>query len=373
MEERKERLEERDWLVHLLQIDGVGAKTAERIAKRLGAFAALETVSADFLREQLGLGVDLARTLQREMKGENVLRTKEKLRETGVSIWTIYDADYPAALAEVYDRPLVLYYKGKRAAEALARPMLSIVGTRSPTAYGKRVARELAAGVSGRGWTIVSGMARGIDSEAHRGALEAGGLTVAVLGSGVDVVYPWENEKLYERILENGCVISEYPPGTRPRKGFFPRRNRIISGLGKGTVVVEAAQRSGALITADLALEQGKEVFAVPGPIFSPQSAGPHLLIQQGAKLVTSSADILAEFPDGEGKKSDGKRDESFAAQLTVEEALVLEAIGYDATPFEQIAAQSSLPIPRLQAILLSLQLKRCIEQLPGSRYWRIV
>ena len=198
-------------------------------------------------------------------------------------------------MKEIAQPPWVLYIKGM--SPSFPTACLAVVGTRQPTNYGRRVARKMAAEIASRGWVVVSGMAAGIDSEAHRGALEADGKTVAVLGTGVDVVYPRHLRSLYAELVEKGAVCSEMPPGTAPHPGLFPRRNRIISGLSVGTLVVEAAERSGALITADFSMEQGREVFAVPGPVTSEKSAGTNRLIQQGAKCVTGVQDILEEFP----------------------------------------------------------------------------
>ena len=202
------------------------------------------------------------------------------------------DEEYPAILREIARPPLALFVRGNPIPDA---ERIAVVGSRAASQYGKRVAEEIAMGVASRGVTVVSGAAQGIDSAAHKGALRAG-RTVAVLGCGVDVVYPKSNAKLIAEIAETGVVLSEYPPGTQPFPAFFPQRNRIISGLCRGTLVVEAAERSGWLITAELALSEGRDVFAVPGSIYSDLSRGCHRLIQQGAKLAASAEDILSEY-----------------------------------------------------------------------------
>lgn len=286
-------LEEKDWIVALSQIKGVGPATIKRLKAFFETLTAIDSQDAGLM--QTGLRENVIRRIRSELKDEYVARVKETLYRKNIRTWTMWCSDYPQALLHTYDPPVVLY--GRFEGEAFERPQLSIVGTRTPSHYGRGCARRMASELAERGWGIVSGMAYGIDTEAHRGVLDAGGNTVAVLGCGVDVVYPRENRKLYEEIWRTGVILSEYPPGTRPQKGFFPRRNRIISGLTLGTVVVEAAKKSGSLITAHSALEQGRDVFAVPGSIRSPQSEGPHRLIQQGAKLVTSADDVVEEFP----------------------------------------------------------------------------
>src|SRR5262249_44743724 len=206
-----------------------------------------------------------------------------------------HDEEFPAALREIFDPPLTIYTRGNRA--LMKEPAVAIVGSRRPTAYGRAVARRLAMDLAQKGLVIISGMARGVDSAAHEGAIEVGGNTIAVLGTGIDVPYPAENKKLYEQIGAKGLLISEFPLGTFPAPQNFPIRNRVISGLSLGVVVVEAAQYSGSLITARLAMEQNREVFAVPGSVTNKNSWGPHVLIKQGAKLVQDWQDVMEEMP----------------------------------------------------------------------------
>ncbi len=237
-----------------------------------------------------------------EAIGNNLLDLREKIdmhkmaatwEKKGIGVVCAADADFPDRLRRIFDPPQVLYYRGRLPQDEL---LIGIVGARRASAYGRNAAKALAAGVVAGGAGVVSGAARGIDSAAHEGALEAGGYTVAVLGCGVDVVYPPENGKLLARIAEQGAIVSEYWPGGEPLPHHFPVRNRIISGLSHGVTVVEAAEKSGSLITADWALEQGRDVFAVPGSIFSATSAGANRLLKQGAKPVTTAADILEEY-----------------------------------------------------------------------------
>ena len=229
-----------------------------------------------------------------EAANRNVSAELPRLERLGIRLLDLYHADYPARLRSIADPPPVLFVKGElRAADQQA---IAMVGSRRASPYGRHVAAELAAGLAGRGFTVVSGMALGADAAAHEGCLRAGGRTIAVLGSGIDVVYPPEHIALYERIAAAGAVLSEYPPGTPPTRSSFPVRNRIISGLALGVVVVEAPEKSGALITAAHALEQGREVFAVPGSVNSTQSRGSHQLLRDGARLVESVEDILEEL-----------------------------------------------------------------------------
>jgi DNA processing protein len=278
------------------------------------------------------------------------------------------DAEYPAPLKAVPVPPPFLLVRGElRGEDALA---LAIVGSRHATAYGLGVAERLAADLAARGATIVSGFARGIDSAAHRGALAAGGRTIAVLGCGVDVPYPPENRKLVGRVLERGALISQFPMGTPALPGHFPLRNRTIAGLALGTIVVEAAERSGALITAGHAGELGREVFAVPGPVTSETSRGANRLIQDGAKLVQGWEDVVAELPpvwrrcltEGAGAEAPGPAPEG-------DEPRVLALLGGEPIHIDQVIDRSGVPSGRAAAALLSLELKGWVRHLPGQHY----
>ncbi len=229
-----------------------------------------------------------------EAANRNVADELARLQRLGIRVIDLYHADYPARLRTISDAPAVLFVKGTLL--PADQQAMAIVGSRRASPYGRHVAAELAAGLAGRGFTVVSGMALGADAAAHEGCLRAGGRTIAVLGSGLDIVYPPEHVALYERIAAAGAVISEYPPGTPPARTNFPVRNRLISGLALGVVVVEAPEKSGALITATHALEQGREVFAVPGSVNSSQNRGAHQLLRDGARLVESVEDILEEL-----------------------------------------------------------------------------
>ena len=283
----------------------------------------------------------------------------------GVNLIPFTSSFYPENLANIYDPPLVLYVRGKLKKED--ERAVAIVGTRRATSYGKVAARKLARELAQAGITVVSGMARGIDTAAHEGALEAGGRTVAVLGCGVDIVYPPENSSLMQEIIRRGAVISEFPLGTRPLAYNFPRRNRIISGLSKGVVVVEAPLKSGAIITADYALEEGREVFAVPGPITSPYAKGTNRLIKEGAKIVEDISDILEELNLTRLKGVKSRID----LQLSFKEKTVLENLSYEPLHIDELVHRTKLPVWQVGDILTRLQLKGMVRELPGKLFIR--
>lgn len=280
------------------------------------------------------------------------------------------DADrFPRALRHIHDPPRWLHLRGALAGEpgALDAPAIAVVGARDATAYGLAMARSLGRALAESGLVVVSGLALGIDGAAHHGALEAGGRTVAVLGGGTDVVYPRQHAGLRSEILRHGVLVSEHPAGTAPRPGQFPRRNRIVSGLSLGVVVVEATLRSGSLSTAAHALEQGREVFAVPGPAGAPRSAGPHALLRRGAKLVESVDDVLAELPAGIASPADdGCRGES---RLPPELGRVLAALRSGLATADELALHLDARIPEILENLVALELRGVVVRGPGGRY----
>lgn len=298
---------------------------------------------------------------------EDVSKEKEILKRVGAKIITILDPAYPPNLKEIYDPPLVLYVRGELREED--KFAVAIVGTRRPTHYGREVAHKLASELAKSGFTVVSGMARGIDTSAHRGALDGGGRTIAVLGCGVDIAYPRENKELMEEIERNGAVISEFPPGSPPLAWHFPLRNRVISGLSLGTVIVQAPPGSGALITADLALEQGREVFAVPGSIEDPRSKGPHQLIKEGAKLVELVEDIISEL----GIPREAPPLPKIAPQeklfLAPEEEKLLSLLSLEGRYIDDISREANLPPAKAASILTLLELKGLVKKLPGDHF----
>ena len=319
--------------------------------------------------------VDALRAAPTSDHEERVARTRAWMREAGNHIVTLADMRYPTALLETADPPPMLYVKGR--VSLLAGSALAIVGSRNATPQGAIDARRFAASLAAAGYTVVSGLALGIDAAAHEGALAAGtdgGSTVAVIGTGADIVYPSSNRALAHRIAESGAIVSELPLGTTASAHQFPRRNRIIAGLSRGVLVLEAAARSGSLITARLAAECGREVFAVPGSIHSPLSKGCHQLIRQGAKLVESVADILDELQGADAQQPvrvAHTADERPPTEMD-EEPLV-SLLGFDPVSADDLAQRSGLSPTQLAAALLDLELAGRITRLPGGRVQRRV
>ena len=288
------------------------------------------------------------------------------LAEPGQELLVLGDPDYPPRLLATADPPLLLWLQGRR--EPLATPSLAIVGSRNPTAQGGDNARAFSRALARAGYTIVSGLALGVDAAAHEGALDAGGATIAVVGTGLDQVYPRRNAGLAKRILDGGgLVVSEYSLGTPVMQANFPRRNRIIAGLSLGCLVVEAAVQSGSLITARLAVEAGREVFAIPGSIHSPQARGCHALIRQGAKLVESAEDVLEELPPL-GMPTAAAPE---AEETPHEQQALLDAMGFDPVSLDALMARSGWPAAELNAALLELELDGQVARLAGQLFQR--
>jgi DNA processing protein len=293
-----------------------------------------------------------------------------RIRDAGVKLVQFTSPDYPGRLRMIADPPPFLYMKGTLNADD--DKAVAIVGSRSASDYGRRVARDLSRGLAALGFTVVSGMARGIDGAAHESALQAGGRTVAVLGSGVERPYPPEHEGLYRRISENGAVVSELPIGTRPMAFNFPARNRLISGLSLGVVVVEATEKSGSLITAALALEQGREVFAVPGEAGASRSRGAHQLIRQGAKLVETVSDIVEEIAPQLARRAGNVApapQRALPPNATEDTRKIFFLLQDNPLQVDQVIERSGLPAAQVLAILLDLELQGFIRQSPGKSY----
>jgi DNA processing protein len=283
---------------------------------------------------------------------------------------------YPPLLEEIFGPPLVLYARGHL--EVLENPCVAVVGTRRPTIYGLQMAQGIASDLGSLGICVVSGLARGIDGAAHRGCIEGGGRTIAVLGCGIDIVYPREHRQLTKSVLENGLLLTEFAPGTSPSPQNFPVRNRIISGLTLGTLIIEASEYSGSLITARLAMEQNREVFALPGNLTSPQSFGPNFLIKQGAKLIQSWRDVIEELP-AEIRQEILIREDSRPSRkpelglLSDEESRLLELLKTDeTTQFDKLFSMGDLSVSRLSDLLLNLEMSGRVRQLPGNLYVKI-
>lgn len=355
---------EKTCLIKLYSIHGIGTQALQKLKRKYGSFQNAWQAGPN---EWLTILPDLKRP-DLEVRPAGQYDFGEQIVQGHFDIITLEDDDYPPLLRVVGQAPYVLFYRGRP--QVLQQLCLAIVGSRKASVYGKKVARELARELGAAQVVVVSGLARGIDSEAHQGALDGRGSTVAVLGSGIDVVYPPENRKLYDMIQEQGAIVSEFPPGTHPEASNFPRRNRIISGLCRGVVVVEARQKSGALITADFALEQGRDVFAVPGPVSSENSRGTNNLIKQGANLVSSVEDILEEYMLSLPGSCVQVQPELLMLDIYEEE--ILKYISYEATHINEIVTVSKINIGLASTLLLKLELYGLIKCLPGNYYVRL-
>lgn len=361
--------------IRLMDTDGVGPQTARELLGRFGMPS--EIFGAGFSALQKCVSEKVAHALCAPVSDElqaRIDRTLSWAAQPGNRVLTLADHDYPKSLLTIPDPPTVLYAKGNLS--LLTSPAIAIVGSRNATKQGLENAERFAQALSAAGLTVISGMALGIDASAHQGALRhttsarGSGSTVAVTGTGLDLVYPARHRDLAHKIADAGCLLSEYPLGTPAIASNFPRRNRIISGLSLGVLVVEAAAQSGSLITARSALEQGREVFAIPGSIHSPLSKGCHLLIRQGAKLVESAQDILEELR-WHSDSSPVMTTAPAAPGDSLCDAL-LAAAGYDPVSVDQLAERSNLSAAEVQAGLLTLELDGKIELLPGGQYRRL-
>jgi DNA processing protein len=370
----------RAWL-RLSLTAGIGNEAARRL---LAAFGSAQSVFEQPASAVSQVGGDkLVRLLPTEppQLAAQLQLTIEWL-EAGVDrrVVTLGDEGYPAGLLNIEDPPLMLYMMGSLAASDPATPdpalRFAIVGSRNPTPQGEANARQFAKALAESGLCIVSGMALGVDGAAHDGALQGDGTTIAVVGTGLDRVYPKKHLALAHRIAENGMIVSEFPLGTPPLMSNFPRRNRIISALSQGTLVVEAALKSGSLITARLAVEQGKDVFAIPGSIHSPQSRGCHALIKQGAKLVETAQDILEELRIPFDAIADASAEEDEASEDchggSSPESAVMAALGFDITSLDALQARTGMATAQLQAELLGLELDGHVVRLPGGLFQRM-
>ena len=296
----------------------------------------------------------------------NPQKAEDEIKARGIQVTLLGEPEYPYYLAQIADPPVILYTNGRLPEKEM--PLIAVVGSRRATPYGKAIAHRLSKDLVNLGWGVVSGLARGIDTAAHEGALAGGGYTLAVFGCGLNVCYPRENKKLRERIEEEGCVLSEFPPDTAPQARNFPIRNRIICGCSMGTLVVEAGERSGSLITAYNALEQSRDVFAVPGPVTSDNSRGVNRLIKQGAKLVENVADIIEEFPYLNwvpAPRSERRTEPS----LTIEESCVLQKLSLEPVHIDQLVEKTGLPVPVEGGILTMLEFKGLAKRLPGHYF----
>lgn len=365
----------RDWIA-LTFVIGVGSRTAATLIDKFGSPSLVFAASSHAL-ESMGLKRETIDAIKSAETRDKAAREIEELARLGGEALCLTDERYPKLLRETYDPPIVIYGLGDVSA-AFTQPCVAVVGSRRCSTYGRNVAEKLSREIAERGITVVSGLARGVDSAAHRGALEGRGLTVGVMGTGLDSVYPKENRKLAERILEKGALITEFPLATPPVSQNFPFRNRVISGVSLGVMVVEAAERSGSLITARLAFEQGRDVLAVPGNITSAKSFGPNYLIKDGAKLVQTWRDVIEELPaDIKATILSAERGESRVKQLVIDDVALSESerkllkmlSADEAVHIDQLISKSGLSLGELMGALLQLEMTDRIRQLPGKSF----
>ena len=361
-------MRDNELLIALNLIPKLGSIKIQSLAEKFKSYSEFMKAKPEDLSEIPGIGKIISDKII-EYRGKiDPNREIEKAKKQGIKIVTLVDENYPEQLKQIYDPPPVLYVRGEQS--SLSNKSIAIVGARKASTYGRNVAMRFAKELASMTVNVVSGMARGIDSYAHKGAIDAGGPTTAVFGCGIDIVYPPENENLMKKILECGCVISSFPLGTPPLAANFPARNRIISGLSLGTLVIEAAEKSGSLITADFSLEQGREVFAVPGNIFSPYSRGTHKLIKQGAKLVENIDDILDELYL-ERINNKNVEDNPDLQNLSVTEKRLFELVDYQPVQIEHLISKAQGNSREVNAILTRLELKGLISALPGGHFVR--
>jgi len=357
------------WLA-LARVKGLGCASFKRLAEHFGDPRLALSASHDELAQVQGLDQDAAQGLASFSDWAEVRKELKRALATGARLVPFGASDYPARLRTIADPPPVLYVRGEMREED--SKAVAIVGSRSASNYGIRITQELGRGLASLGFTVISGMARGIDGAAHEAALAAGGRTLAGLGCGVDVVYPPEHEGLYENICRNGAILSELPIGTPPFSFNFPGRNRLISGLALGVVVVEATEKSGSLITAGLALEQGREVFAVPGEAGASRSRGTHRLIRQGAKLVEGVEDVVEEIAPQLLERAGSAREKAplaLPADVGTEAKKVFGLIAERALQIDEVIEASGLTAARVSEILLDLEMRGFLKQLPGKRF----
>lgn len=354
------------WLA-LKSVPGIGNITFRRLLERFDTPEAALSARPEDLASVKGITPavldGIASGIGHRFADEECLR----LATGEAHIITFTSTEYPKSLFEIPDPPPFLYVRGELKSQEIS---VAIVGSRRATSYGLLATTRLSEALAGHGVTVVSGMARGVDTAAHKGALAAGGRTIGVLGCGIDMIYPPENSRLFKEMSEKGCLVSEFPLGTLPLAENFPRRNRIISGLSRGVLVVEAAENSGSLITAHYALEHGRDVFAVPGNITFASSRGSNRLIKEGAKLVDCVEDILEELPGllvGDGTAKDSSPARSFA--LTPKEAAIYEILARSPLHIDDIIAQTELTAGEVSSMLLHLELKGAVTPLPGTHY----
>jgi DNA processing protein len=366
-------MESREALVALNMIEHVGPVRVRQLLEHFGDAPSILRAGRQQLRQVRGIGDETADAIANWAKSVDLDGELRRIKEFGCHLLTQTDDEYPQFLRQIYDPPIVLYVKGRLSAQD--KNSIAMVGSRRTTHYGQETARKLAYQLAYVGVTVVSGGARGIDTAAHQGALSAKGRTIAVLGTGINIIFPPENAALFQRIEANGAVISQFPFNRQADKQSFPIRNRIVAGMTLGTVVVEANLTSGALITAGMAVENGRQIFAVPGRIDSPQSKGCHDLIKKGAKLCEGAEDILSEFeylfPPTNRPPAPAEGGTLPALSLSENERKVFDVLSVEEMAVDEVIRGSALPASAVSVALLGLEMKRLIRQLPGKLFVR--
>ncbi len=351
--------------IALLNVPGIGGVRYNKLIKVFGGTQGVFEAPISQLAEINGISRSQASTIKSEMDFDKAAQAAARIVQLGWTVLFLEDEDYPHSLKQVSDAPPILFRLGQP--HASDDRLIAIVGTRLPSEPGKMFTYNLATKLAQEGITVVSGMAEGIDSAAHRGALDVGGKTIAVWGSSLDILYPPSNKALAEEIKNNGTIYSEYLPNTQPDKATFPNRNRIISGLSLGVIVIEAGEKSGALITAGHALEQGRDLFAVPGAPDSVRSRGVNNLIKKGARLLTSVEDIFEEMPQLKGQIL-VKRFKKLP-DLTEAERKIIDLFSEGPLQIDQLSRGSQLPISDVMELVLAMELKGVVRELPGKRF----
>lgn len=358
---------DRRFALMLADTDGIGPVRYQKIIEKFENLDEFKSRGTTDIFKECGLTGGLAEKILGFDNWAKFDKILERASQLNVEILCLGQDGYPENLTNIYAPPIVIYVKGETS--YLNKPSVAIVGSRTPTSYGRSMANRIASELAAKGLVIISGLASGIDSEAHQAALDVGGVTGAIFGSGIDVIYPPEHRQLAEKICQNGYYLSEFPFGTAPERHNFPRRNRVISGLSLAVVVVEAANKSGALVTANIAADQGKDVFAVPGPADSPKSDGTINLIKQGAYVATSAEDILQNFgweSPGASSPADQKT-ETVKVKLEPNEQKVCDMIASGPLHFDELVRNLNLPSSELSAILLKLELAGLVARRPGN------
>jgi len=365
------------WLA-LTLTPGIAARLSARLLREYGSPEAVFRAPLSGL-EACSLPAPTAQAIFKKQLFWRAEKEVDALRKVGGKLVNWKEPEYPQALLQIYDPPVMLYVRGDT--QALNSPSLSIVGTRRPTVYGSQMAERMGRDLAARGLTIVSGLARGIDAIAHQGATSVGGRAIGVLGTGIDVFYPKENRKLYEKVLERGAIVSEFPTGSHPAPENFPVRNRIIAGMPLGVVIVEGKQYSGSLLTARLAMEFGREVFGVPGNATQEVSFAPNLLIKQGAKLVTNAEDVIEELPTpvraallkAEVVEAE-QRSLLLLDGLTASQRKIYESLSAEQSRhFDEIVDATGLNSSEVLATLFELEMKGIVRQLPGKQFNKVL